>query len=56
MFLQTEMNVARKNFLVVLWCSYSNTTVEKQISYRKIFTSETDIQHVKLDFCKVHYF
>jgi len=50
--LQTEENVARKKSLVVLWCSYrqyyrrkANTTK----SYGKIFTSEIDIQHVKLE-------
>jgi len=58
--LQTEENVARKKLLVVLWCSYGQYYRRKAntigLLYRKIFTSGIDMQHVKLEFYKVHYF
>jgi len=51
-FLQTEENVARKKLLVVLWCSYRQYYRRKAKTiklYRKMFTSEIDTQHVKLE-------
>jgi len=45
-------NAARKKFLIVLWCSYRQyyrRKVNTSKLYRKIFTSEIDIQQVKLE-------
>jgi len=56
--LQTEVNVARKNLVVVLWCSckqYYHRKANTMELYGKMFTSELDMQRVE-DFYKLYYF
>jgi len=57
--LQTELNVSRKNLLVVLRCSYKQYKHKKANNMKlhgKMFTSEIDMQHVKKDSYKIQYF
>jgi len=52
--LQSEENVTRKKLLVVLWCSYKQYYRIKANNiklYGKMFSSEINIQHEKLEFC-----
>jgi len=51
-FLQTEENVAHKKLLVVSWCPYRQYYRRKAKTiklYGKMFTSEIDKKHVKLE-------
>jgi len=55
MFLQTEVNVTRKNLSVVLWCSYRKYYRRKENIKLcgKMLFSECDIPHVKWNFSNV---